>query len=134
MQTPHSQSATAHDDAHSNAALAMAGLAGHKIDSSQYPPPPTLRNGSSVDLSYSPEDTSQMGNELTALFEMAGAYAQQNGNANANGNVSTPAMEFGTFGDGANASLEDGDLGMGMGFNAMFGNEPEFSRIMNELL
>jgi len=141
-QTPHSQSATAQDDAHSNAALAMAGLAGHKIDTSQYPPPPTLRNESTLDVSYSPENASQMGNELTALFEMAGAYAQQNGNTNGNGHgtMSTPAIEYGTFGEGANGSLEDGDgdlgmgMGMGMGFNAMFGNEPEFSRIMNELL
>lgn len=116
QQTPQT-----HDDAHSNAALAMAGLAGHKVDN--YPPPPTMRNGSSVDTSYSPEDASQMGNELTALFELAGAYGQINGN----GNMPAPSMEaFGTFGGNG----EEGE----MGFNAIFGNEPEFSKIMNELL
>jgi len=110
-----------HDDAHSNAALAMAGLAGHKVEN--YPPPIAVRNGSSIDMSYSPEDASQMGNELTALFEMAGAYGQPNGNST----MPASGMEtFGAFGvDGS-----DGE----MGFNAMFGNEPEFSRIMNELL
>ncbi|KAK5937698.1 hypothetical protein PMZ80_009827 [Knufia obscura] len=110
-----------HDDAHSDAALAMAGLAGHKVDN--YPPPPTMRHQTSVDMSYSPEDASQMGNELTALFEMAGAYGQPN----TSGNISAPGMEAYTpFG----VNGEDGE----MGFNAMFGNEPEFSRIMNELL
>ena len=68
-----------------------------------------------------------MGNELTALFEIAGAYGQPNGN----GSMTAPGIEaFGAFGvNGA----DDAD-GMGMGLNAMFGNEPEFSRIMNELL
>lgn len=113
------------DDAHSNAALAMAGLAGHMVDN--YPPTMPLRSGSmSGEMSYSPEDASQMGNELTALFEMAGAYGQPNGNGNS-GMQAEGIDSFGSFG-------MNGDDADGMGFNAMFGNEPEFSRIMNELL
>lgn len=120
------------NDAHSNAALGLAGLAGHKVDN--YPPPPmTMRNGS-VDV-YSPEDASQMGNELTALFEMAGAYGangmQNNGpGGGPGGNGLDGFGGFGTTPGGTATVGEDG----GDSFNAMFGNEPEFSRIMNELL
>ena len=106
------------DDPHSNAALAMAGLAGHKLDAFQHTQPSTN------DMSYSPEDASQMGNELTALFEMAGAYGQPSNEHP----MSAAIMDsLGTFG----MNPEDHD---GMAFNAMFSNEPEFSRIMNELL
>lgn len=117
------------NDAHSNAALGLAGLAGHKVDN--YPPPgPMMRNGS-VDV-YSPGDASQMGNELTALFEMAGAYGnvQNNGGGNNGGNG---LDGFGGFGNTPGGSGNVGEDG-GDSFNAMFGNEPEFSRIMNELL
>lgn len=110
--TPHRQ---LEEDAHSDAALAMASLGGHKVEHYHAPP---LRHGLSMDM-YSPEDASQMGNELTALFEMAGAYGN-NHNGISNVNIEPFA---GFVGEG------DGDS-----FNAMFGNEPEFSRIMNELL
>ena len=110
------------DDAHSNAALAMASLGGHKVDN--YPPPPTtVRQGSQSGMDmYSPEDASQMGNELTALFEMAGAYGTNGGGIPGSTGIDT----FSNF--------QTGQEGDGDNFNAIFGNEPEFSRIMNELL
>lgn len=111
-QQPHQRQLD--DDAHSNAALAMASLGGHKVEN--YPPPPPIRN--SMDM-YSPEDASQMGNELTALFEMAGAFG--------NGNNMPAGMD--TFG-----AYTPGQDGEGDTFNAMFGEGAEFSRIMNELL
>ncbi|KAK5100447.1 hypothetical protein LTS08_005196 [Lithohypha guttulata] len=115
QQTP--QQLQLEDDAHSNAALAMASLGGHKV--TNYPPPPSLpHNPLSIDM-YSPEDASQMGNELTALFELAGAYG------NSHHGIGGASIEpFTGFVQG-----QDGDS-----FNAIFGNEPEFSRIMNELL
>ena len=107
------------NDAHSDAALAMAGLAGHKLDSYDA----LLRRPTSAELGYSPEDTSQMGNELTALFEMAGAFG--NGNS-----ISQSGMDG--FSGYTPQPGQDGDNGDA--FIAMFGNEPEFSKIMNELL
>ena len=54
------------DDPHSNAALAMAGLAGQPVE--------TLPNDSRpTSLDASPQDATQMCNELTHLFEMAGS-------------------------------------------------------------
>lgn len=114
-QLARGEAATPHrleNDAHSDAAIVMASLGGHNVDQYQRPP----SHGHSVDT-YSPEDASQMGNELTALFEMAGAYGNNNGMSNAS---IEPFAGYVPDGDGE--------------FNAMFGNEPEFSRIMNELL
>lgn len=121
------------NEAHSNAALGLAGLAGHKVNN--YPPlnNAIMRNGS-IDV-YSPEDASQMGNELTALFEMAGAYGTNGmhggapGGTHGGGNGLDGFGTYDTTPGGGNAGEDGGDS-----FNAMFGNEPEFSRIMNELL
>lgn len=112
------------NDPHSDAAFTMAGLAGHKMDNYD----PSLRRTASADLGYSPEDASQMGNELTALFEMAGAFG--NGNGNGNGILNHSGLDgFGGFTPQPGQEGDDGDV-----FTAMFGNEPEFSKIMNELL
>lgn len=58
---------TGMDDPHSNAALAMAGLAGQPVDTLAY------GNFNNSSLGSSPQDGMQMSNELTYLFEMAGA-------------------------------------------------------------
>ena len=108
----------AEQDAHSDAAVAMAGLAGHKVEYSQaYGNPSTGQsNGSqNPELGVSPEDALQITNELSSLFELAGGFS-----------AATPATDPYSFNGG------NGDVGMTEGFNA-FGNEPEFVRIMNEL-
>jgi hypothetical protein len=103
-------------DPHSDAAVAMAGLAGHKVDYNQLTSS-TLNNGSAgqnqQELGVSPDDALQITTELSSLFELAGGY----------GGGNTPAPDAFSF---------NGDAGMGEGFNA-FGNEPEFAKIMNEL-
>ncbi|KAL2430460.1 hypothetical protein ABEF95_008182 [Exophiala dermatitidis] len=100
-------------DAHSDAAVAMAGLAGHKVDYSSYGNS-THTNGNQ-ELGVSPNDALQITNELSSLFELAGGY----------GNT-TPGPETYNFVGAA------GDVGLGEGFN-VFGNEPELTRIINEL-
>ena len=108
----------AEQEAHSDAAVAMAGLAGHKMDYNQaYGNASVNQNngGQGQELGVSPDDALQITNELSSLFELAGGYG-----------ALTPGPDAFNF-VGAN-----GDVGMPEGFNA-FGNEPEFARIMNEL-
>jgi hypothetical protein len=108
----------AEQDAHSDAAVAMAGLAGHKVDYSQAygnPTGPGANGGQGQELGVSPDDALQITNELSSLFELAGGYG-----------ASTPGP------DAFNFAGTNGDVVMPEGFNA-FGNEPEFARIMNEL-
>ncbi|KAI1616941.1 fungal-specific transcription factor domain-containing protein [Exophiala viscosa] len=97
----------AEQDAHSDAAVAMAGLAGHQVEYSSFANQP--QGG---ELGVSPDDALQITNELSSLFELAGGYG-----------ATTPIPDTFNF---------NGDLNLGEGFNA-FGNEPELSRIMNEL-
>ncbi len=101
-------------DAHSDAAVTMAGLAGHKVDYGAYSNS-TARNGPE-ELGVSPDDALQITNELSSLFELAGGYG-----------TGTPGPD--TF---HLAGANGGDMNLGEGFN-VFGNEPELSRIMNEL-
>jgi len=98
-------------DAHSNAAVAMAGLAGHPMEQlSMYP----------NDMSNSPMNGLQMSHELTNLFEAVGGY----------GNF----MGVNSTGDGLNGFVTtEGDMQNGEGVPAVFGNEDEFARIMGEL-
>ena len=101
-------------DPHSDAAVAMVGMAGgHNIDYSM------SRHNSMDELGVSPENALQMTNELSNLFEMAGNFGNFGG---------TPGPEsygapYAPNGDGAGMELN----------GAPFQNEPEFSRIMNEL-
>ena len=96
------------NDPHSSAAVAMAGLAGHRVDEMAVYNSP---QGSGA-LGSAPLNGQQMSLELTSLFEAAGGY----------GNL--------TAGDNSSAS---GDAGKGEGMSAMYGNEGEFSRILEEL-
>lgn len=100
-------------DAHSDAAVAMAGLAGHKVDYTPYGNS-NQRNGNE-ELGVSPDDALQMTNELSSLFELAGGYG-----------AATPGPDAFNFAGG------NGEISMTEGFNA-FGNEPELTRILNEL-
>jgi len=100
-------------DAHSDAAVAMAGLAGHKVEYAAYGNQNPTQQG--AELGVSPNDALQITNELSSLFELAGGYG-----------ATTPGPDVFSF-VGAN-----GDMSLGEGFN-VFGNEPELSRIMNEL-
>jgi hypothetical protein len=103
------------EDAHSNAAMAMAGLAGHAVD-----PIPIYSSLTRHDsMSVSPLDGQQISNELTNLFELAGGY----------GNVAGSMPEGFNGYVGPNGEIPGG----GEGVTTMFGSEQEFSRIMGEL-
>jgi hypothetical protein len=99
-------------DAHSDAAVAMVGMAGGQ--GLEYP---MGKSNGFDELGVSPENALQMSNELTHLFEMAGNFGNMAG---------TPGPDnFGTPFQGNNEGNFD--------FNPPFQNEPEFSKIMNEL-
>jgi len=122
------------------AAVAMAGLAGHRVDSrgqagsgngnisndglNGWSGGTGLSNDS---MGYSPEDAAQISNELTSLFELAGGY----------GGVGMGSPTPGTDGysqySGVQVSANGEMMGGGEGVSAIFGNEQEFSRIMGEL-
>jgi Fungal specific transcription factor domain len=106
-------------DAHSNAAVAMAGLAGHPIDEL------AIYNGGmrnqASDLGKSPLDGQQLTSELTNLFELAGGYSNIMGSS-ANREVLNGFMSADNEGQPA-----------AEGMSNVFGNEQEFSRIMGEL-
>jgi len=95
-------------DAHSTAAVAMAGLAGHPVDELAL-----FGNGHpSLALGDSPNG---MANDLTSLFEAVGGY---------NGIGAPPMNGFGTGGD----SMTNGE-----GLSAVFGNQDEITRILKDL-
>ena len=120
-QIPHhrSQSLPQMHDAHSSAAMAMAGLAGHPIDESVFFAAHQGANSGKVDMSQ-PIHTSPngMANELTNMFEAAGGY---------------PAL-MGTLGNGfGDSGPAGGVFASGMGAGMAWGNEDELSRIMMDL-
>lgn len=112
----------AEQDPHSDAAVAMAGLAGHKVDFPGFSNPQRPNghgngNGHANDeLGVSPDDALQITNELSSLFELAGGYGG-----------TTPGPETYNF------MGQHEDAGFSEGFNGAFGNEPELTRIINEL-
>lgn len=108
------------EDAHSNAAVAMVGLAGNAIDDIGMYGAGNKKAAAVNELGVSPTDGQQISNELINLFELAGGY----------GNF---AMSPGS--QGYNGYMgADGEIhGGGEGMNAFFGNEQEFSKIMGEL-
>jgi hypothetical protein len=94
------------DDAHSTAAVAMAGLAGHQVDELAI-----FSNGreGGVMQNTSPDG---MANDLTNLFEAAGSY---------------PNMLANGFG------ISCGDMATGDLMPTLFGHEDELSRVMRDL-
>ncbi|KAI9819858.1 MAG: hypothetical protein M1827_006427 [Pycnora praestabilis] len=143
-------------DAHSTAAAAMAGLAGHPVD--DFPTyPHSIPAGQNLSpLGNSPLDGFQMSNELTALFEAVGGYggvlqgggggSGGNGNHNRNGDdgegegAAAAAMEGGMNGFMGEGQGEMG-AGPGAGDSGAFhgaaggwvGDQEELSRIMKDL-
>lgn len=108
-------------DPHSSAAVAMAGLAGHRVNELKAFPVTQGPAG----IAQSPVNGQQMSYELTNLFEAAGGYS------NAMMSSSTQSIDYGngyvaTQGE-ANANI-DGD-----GARAAPANEREFSKIMQAL-
>jgi hypothetical protein len=101
-------------DPHSDAAVAMVGMAGHNVEYNAM-----ARNNGLEELGVSPDNALQMTNELSNLFELVGNYGNFNGSTPGPDNFSST---YGGAGDGN-----------GMDLTAPFQNEPEFSRIMNEL-
>ena len=112
------QALTDPDDAHSSAAVAMAGLAGHQVD--QRAAFTTAQQQSS--LGNSPLDGQQMRDELTNLFEAAGGYGN---NLFASGQALDGVNNFvGSQGETVPATG---------GISGVYGNDGEFSRIMEPL-
>ena len=109
------QALTDPDDAHSSAAVAMAGLAGHQVDqmaafnSAQQP----------ISLGSSPLDGQQIKDELTNLFEAAGGYGNN-------------LFATGQALDGVNGFVgSQGEMVPTTGgISGVYGNEGEFSKIM----
>ena len=108
------------NDPHSSAAVAMAGLAGHKVDEmAAY-----ASNKNSSSIGSSPMNGQQMSHELTNLFEAANVYgntqisnAQTMEDVNSNGYIASPTQRT--------QGIE--------GLSGMYGNGGEFSRIMRDL-
>ncbi|KAF2401524.1 fungal-specific transcription factor domain protein [Trichodelitschia bisporula] len=100
-------------DAHSTAAVAMAGLAGHQVDEMAL-----YANGTSG-IAMNNDSPNGMANDLTSLFEAAGgSYAGIMAGGSGGGYM--------TAGPGA-----DGVSGEGLG--SVFGNQDEISRILGSL-
>ena len=119
--------ADAAEDAHSNAAVAMAGLAGHSMeDLALYGSSSTRKHNNTVatlnEMGVSPMDGQQISNELINLFELAGGYGTYDTSPGAQGYSNGTYM-------GPNGEVQSAEGGA----NAFFGNEQEFSRIMGEL-
>ncbi|KAG9245625.1 fungal-specific transcription factor domain protein [Calycina marina] len=101
QETNHTSNACI-EDAHSSAALAMAGLAGHDLSLNNY-------DGLTGGNSSSP-DGYQMSNEMTNLFEMALGTVGMNGNAGTQINSYAPLPEGDTLGIGSNVFSSDEDF------------------------
>ncbi|KAB8338770.1 hypothetical protein FH972_021715 [Carpinus fangiana] len=115
------QSQQAQQDAHSSAAMAMAGLAGHPIDEAAFF---ATHQGGQMPSSNALLSPNGMANDLTSLFEAAGGYAMAGGQATA-GSPSNDAQ-----GD-AVAALEA--MGHGVGAGMAWGNEEELNKVMRDM-
>ena len=105
------------NDPHSSAAVAMAGLAGHRVDETAvFSPPHGLAT-----LGSAPLNGQQMTLELTNLFEAVGGY----------GNLPAGNTQAGDCLNGYPGTPGDGEKGGGT--KIIHGNEGDFSRIMLEL-
>ncbi|KAL2063126.1 hypothetical protein VTL71DRAFT_6198 [Oculimacula yallundae] len=117
------------DDAHSSAALAMAGLAGHEISGMGIGPGTGVGiggfGGDLVDTGNSPMNGFQMSTEMTNLFEAALGSVGMNGGTG--GNSGTASANGGGPGYG---SLEDGLSGIG---SNVFGGDEELYRQLRDL-
>ena len=117
------QSASGHlcevGDAHSNAAVGLAGLSGHPVDEF------AMFNGGLRNLASesdtSPLDSQQLSRELTNLFELAAGYTNS---------VRSPPS--GEVLNGVVSGNSDGQAVAG-GMGNIFRNEEEFSRIIGVL-
>ena len=115
------------DDAHSSAAVTMAGLAGHTIDQlSLYQQAQAQGHGpgpGQTPLENGPLDGQQISYELTNLFEAAGGL----------GHVLASDGQAVSM-DGVNGySGRHMEMGHPEGLSGIFGNEDEFSRVMRDL-
>lgn len=106
-------------DAHSNAAVAMAGLAGHPMEEL------AMFSGGLRSRASEPSirltDGQELTNELTNLFELAGGHTNFVGSS-----TSTEVLNGYV---GSNGEVQP----VGEGMSNVFGNEQEFSRIMGGL-
>ena len=113
------QALTDPEDAHSSAAVAMAGLAGHQVEEMA-----TFNSGQQASsLGSSPQDGQQMKDELTNLFEAANAYGN---NLFASGQAL----------DGVNGFVgSQGEMVPATGgISGVYGSDGEISKIMGLLL
>lgn len=111
----------AHDiDPHSSAAVAMAGLAGHRVNEMTAFP----LTQSAATIAQSPMNGQQMSSELTNLFEAAGGY----------NNAIVPSSTHVEYGSGYVAAPGEASHHANVnGARAPPSNEKEFSKIMQAL-
>ena len=112
------QALTDTSDPHSSAAVAMAGLAGHRVDEMTAFNP----SGGLGPLGSAPVDGQQMSLELTNLFEASGGY----GNT-----MASDAQGLGGINGHANRSGDGATESEGMG--AVYGQDGDFAKLMREL-
>ncbi|KAK8166965.1 hypothetical protein IWX90DRAFT_466259 [Phyllosticta citrichinensis] len=106
-------------DAHSSAAVAMAGLAGHPVDESFFLGNQNRPHGTS--MTTTGESPNVMANDLTSLFEAAGGFAASTGFAPQNGYLISASG--GEGGPQAIAGIAGG----------AFGQDEELARILRDL-
>lgn len=107
-------------DPHSNAAIAMAGLAGQPVDNVGY--------NNHASLGSSPFDGMQMSNELTQLFEMAGG-SNNTGSIWA-GLEAAAASQTNQYPE---SLARQGNSNAALASHGFFGYEDEFSKIMSQI-
>ncbi|KAL8832199.1 MAG: hypothetical protein Q9191_000415 [Dirinaria sp. TL-2023a] len=112
------QTLTDGSDPHSSAAVAMAGLAGHRVDEMAAFNP---SQGSGL-LGSAPVDGQQMSLELTNLFEASGGYGNMMA-SNAPGCGGTNGIDSRT----GDTAAEDEAMG------AVYGQDGDFAKLIHEL-
>ncbi|KAK3047580.1 hypothetical protein LTS18_013124, partial [Coniosporium uncinatum] len=151
QQPQHHRSFDAEEDAHSSAAVAMAGLAGHAVDGWTFAANTHNNNGhhhnsghgahphdgigsaqqvAADSISLTQESPNGMANDLVSLFEAAGGYHVGMNNGFETG-LGGPSHGAGQGGGGGGQGPGGG--GGGDGNQQMFGNEDELARILRDL-
>lgn len=114
------------EDPHSNAALAMAGLAGHEISGMGNGYGASGGVGGDSGMGNSPMNGFQMSCEMTNLFEAALGSVGLNGNGSGSGNGG------GGGGNSGYVPIQDGDALAGIGSN-VFGGDEELYKQLRDL-
>lgn len=127
----HTHTQLSAEDPHSNAALAMAGLAGHEISGMGLNGFGGDGSGTGVTNGNSPMNGFQMSCEMTSLFEAAlGSVGLGMNGSGVGGN--NRVNNSGGVNGGGYVQIQDGDALAGIGSN-VFGGDEELYRQLRDL-